>query len=72
MATLVKTVLVAFLLLTILVSAKFLLEHHLAPSTSGIQGLLRQQQRIDIVLLGSSHTRQGYDVAELEKATGKS
>jgi hypothetical protein len=57
-------------LLALLVSLKFRFEHHLAPSTSGLQGELRHP-RLNIVLLGSSHTRQGYDATEIEHSTGK-
>jgi hypothetical protein len=71
MATLLRTVVSAFLLLALLVSAKCMLENHLAPTTSGIHGAMLQP-KIDILLIGSSHTRQGYDVKELEQATGRS
>jgi hypothetical protein len=48
---------------------KFFFEHHFAPTTSGIQGELHPE-KLDTVLIGSSHTRQIYDMAALEKATG--
>ena len=70
MKTLLKTVLSALLLLSLLVWIKYRFEHHLAPTTSGIQGELRGQKN-DILLIGSSHTRQGYDAALLEKNTGR-
>jgi hypothetical protein len=70
MATLLKTVFASFLLLFLLVWAKFQFEHYCAPTTSGIQGELRQPHT-DILLIGSSHTRQGYDAAALERATAK-
>jgi len=43
-----------------------LLEDRCAPLTSGIHGAL-QQRDVQVFLLGSSHTRQGYDIAELER-----
>jgi hypothetical protein len=70
MATLLKTVVVALVLLAGLTALKFEFEHHLAPSTSGLEGELHHA-RLNIVLLGSSHTRQGYDVAALEHLTGR-
>ena len=70
MKTLLKTILSALLMLSFLVWLKYRFEHHLAPTTSGIQGELRGPKS-DILLVGSSHTRQGYDAAALEKATGK-
>jgi hypothetical protein len=68
MATLLKTFLASIALLMLLMAAKFRFEHLLSPADSGIQGALRQQH-IDILLLGSSHTRQGYDARVLETAT---
>ena len=70
MTTLLKTVLSALLLLSLLVWIKYRFEHHLAPTTSGIQGELHGPKN-DILLIGSSHTRQGYDTALLEKSTGR-
>jgi len=71
MKTLFSTVFSALLLLALLVSLKFRFEHHLAPATSGLQGELHHA-RLNIVLLGSSHTRQGYDAMEIERTTRKS
>jgi hypothetical protein len=56
-------------LLFVLVGTKVLLEDRCAPLTSGIHGAL-QQRDVQVFLLGSSHTRQGYDIAELERLTG--
>jgi hypothetical protein len=70
MATLLKTFLASIALFIALVAAKFNFEHLLSPADSGIQGALRMQH-IDILLVGSSHTRQGYDAQVLETATGK-
>lgn len=70
MITLLKTVLSALLLLSLLVWTKYRFEHYLAPATSGIQGELNGPKP-DILLIGSSHTRQGYDARTLESAIGK-
>jgi hypothetical protein len=56
-------------LLIVLASAKLLLEDRCAPLTSGIHGALHERN-IQVFLLGSSHTRQGYDIADLERLTG--
>jgi hypothetical protein len=70
MATLLKTSIAAIALFMSLVAAKFHFEHLLAPADSGIEGALRMPH-IDILLFGSSHTRQGYDAKLLETATAK-
>jgi len=70
MATLLKTCIAAIALSITLVAAKVCFEHRLSPADSGIQGALRMQH-IDILLFGSSHTRQGYDARVLETATAK-
>jgi hypothetical protein len=56
-------------LLFVLASAKLLLEDRCAPLTSGIHGALHERN-VQVYLLGSSHTRQGYDIAQLERLTG--
>jgi hypothetical protein len=70
MATLLRTIFASLLLLSALVSAKFLWEDRLGPIDNGIRGAL-EAPSIDILLLGSSHTRQGYDARLLEQVTGK-
>ncbi|HXC02560.1 MAG TPA: hypothetical protein VNU49_07885 [Opitutaceae bacterium] len=55
------------LLAVLLVAAKFTCEHRLAPLTSGIQGELAAAP-VDVLFVGSSHTRQSYDVHALEKS----
>jgi hypothetical protein len=70
MVTLLKTGVAAVALCIALVAAKFRFEHLLSPADSGIEGALRMQH-IDILLFGSSHTRQGYDARMLETATAK-
>lgn len=69
MRRLLQIVAVSVALLFVLVSTKVLLEDRCAPLTSGIHGAL-QERDVQVFLLGSSHTRQGYDMAELEKLTG--
>ena len=56
-------------LLLVLIGAKVMLEDRCAPLTSGIHGALGQRG-VQVYLLGSSHTRQGYDIATLERLTG--
>ena len=70
MKTLGLTLISALLLLSVLVGLKVCFEHHLAPTTSGIHGELHGP-KTDVLLLGSSHTRQGYDAGVLEAQTGK-
>lgn len=54
------------LILIALVSVKFFGEHKLAPTTTGLSGLLAQP-RVDLLLIGSSHTRKSYDMRLLEQ-----
>jgi hypothetical protein len=53
------------------VVAKFFASSYLAPRTSGLQGCVRLG-RVDVLFVGSSMTRQGYDVASLERELGGS
>jgi len=69
MRRLLQIVAASVALLFVLVSTKLLLEDRCAPLTSGIHGAL-QERDVQVFLLGSSHTRQGYDIAELERLTG--
>ncbi len=55
------------LLAVLLVAAKFTCEHRLAPLNSGLQGALALSP-LDVLFVGSSHTRQSYDVHALEKS----
>jgi hypothetical protein len=71
MKTLLLTIAGTLVLMLLLVTLKFLLEDRLAPTDGGIHGVL-QQQRVDLLLVGSSHTRQGYDAKLLESLTGAS
>jgi hypothetical protein len=71
MKTLLITIAAALGLLLLLVTAKVALEDRLAPTDVGIHGAL-QLQGVDLLLVGSSHTRQGYDARLLESLTGGS
>src|SRR5579863_10355412 len=62
-------VLSCFVPLLILAVFKFTFEHRFAPKNMGIEGFLAQRN-VGLLLIGSSHTRQGYDVARLEEETG--
>jgi hypothetical protein len=64
-----KLGLLAFTVLCCLVALKHFTEHRLAPRNFGIGGAL-YQPRLDLLLLGSSHTRKAYDMRLLEKDTG--
>jgi hypothetical protein len=66
-----KLAITAFGILLCLVTLKFLCEHKLASKNSGLEGAI-SQPRLDLLLIGSSHTRKSYDMRMLEKATGTS
>lgn len=66
---LAKLALAAFAILFCVVTLKFFTEHKLAPSNFGLGGALAQP-RLDLLLIGSSHTRKSYDMRLLEKETG--
>jgi hypothetical protein len=55
----------SLLLAILLVAAKFTCEHKFAPLTSGIQGALTTAP--EMLFVGSSHTRQSYDVQVMER-----
>jgi len=52
-----------------LVTLKFFTEHRLTSKNTGLEGALAQPQ-LNLLLIGSSHTRKSYDVRLLEQATG--
>jgi hypothetical protein len=54
-----------------LTALKYRFSHLLSPSNSGISGVIKEK-RIDYLFLGSSHTRQSYDIDLFQKRTGKS
>jgi len=66
-----KLAISAFGILLCLVTIKFFTEHLLAPRNMGLNGAL-VQRNLDLLLIGSSHTRQSYDIRLLEKTTGLS
>jgi hypothetical protein len=57
-------------LLAAVVAAKFWLEDAAGPMSSGVSGEIRRAP-VDLLFVGSSHTRQSYDVHELEGLTGR-
>ena len=61
--------LVCFVPLFVLAYLKFECEHLFAPRNMGIGGLLADD-KTQLLLIGSSHTRQSYDVKKLEDETG--
>jgi hypothetical protein len=60
---------VCFVPLFALAFLKFECEHWFAPKNMGIGGLLADD-KTQLLLIGSSHTRQSYDVKKLEDETG--
>jgi hypothetical protein len=48
---------------------KFMGEHKLAPVNSGVSGLLNGP-KVDLLFVGSSHTRLSYDMKIIERSTG--
>jgi len=52
-----------------LAAVKFFTEHKFTSASSGFEAAL-SQPRLDLLLLGSSHTRKSYDVQMLEQKTG--
>ncbi len=66
---LAKLTLAAFAILFGLTTLKFSTQHKLAPKNFGLGGALAQP-RLDLLLIGSSHTRKSYDMRLLEKQTG--
>ena len=58
-----------FAILFCLVALKFFTEDRLAPKDFGLGGVL-SRPKLDLLLIGSSHTRKSYDMRQLEKMTG--
>jgi hypothetical protein len=56
-------------ILLCLVTLKFLAEHKLVSKNAGLEGALAQPE-LNLLLIGSSHTRKSYDVRQLERVTG--
>jgi len=55
----------------LLVGAKYVFSDRFSPRTLGLTGLLHETD-IGCLFIGSSHTRQSYDVALLQERTGES
>lgn len=60
---------ISFVSLFTLALLKFSCEHLLAPHNMGISGALVTQP-IDLLMIGSSHTRQSYDLRTIEQGAG--
>ena len=60
----------AFGILLCLVTLKFFTEHKFTTQYAGFQAALAQPQ-LNLLLIGSSHTRKSYDVRMLEQQTGE-
>jgi hypothetical protein len=56
--------------LVLFTTGKFFASSALAPTTSGIRGVLLQK-RIDYLFIGSSLARQDFDISAMERRTGK-
>ena len=66
-----KLVAAAFAILLCLVTLKFFTEHKFTSSRSGFEAAMSQPS-LDLLLIGSSHTRKSYDMQMIEQATGDS
>jgi hypothetical protein len=64
-----KLLAAAFGILLCLVTLKFFTEHKFTSASYGFEAALAQP-RLDLLLIGSSHTRKSYDMQMLEQATG--
>src|ERR1700730_17129533 len=67
----VKVFLLSTILLASIAALRILVTHYFSPTNMGIQGAIRNSP-VDILLVGSSHTRQSYDIARLERVSGRS
>lgn len=61
---------VSLAVLAALTGARFYGSHYFGPEQSGVRGLAVNAP-VDILFIGSSHTRQSYDARKLEEVTGK-
>ncbi len=64
-----KVTAASFLILATLTVTKFFNSHRFAPRQSGLQGLAANGP-VDVLFIGSSHTRQSYDLRRFERQTG--
>ena len=64
-----KLVAAGFAILLCVATLKFFTEHKFTSANSGFEAALSQPD-LDLLLIGSSHTRKAYDMQMLEQATG--
>lgn len=67
----IAVVFALFASIALVVGIKFTFEDRLGPATRGLSGELKHAP-VKLLLVGSSHTMQSYDIRELEKDTGVS
>jgi hypothetical protein len=70
MRYLLAVVTMSVVVLASLAGLRFATSHYFAPQQSGVRGLAVNSP-VDILFIGSSHTRQSYDARLLEQKTGK-
>ncbi len=63
----IKSLFLTLLIFTFLVASKFYFSHLFTSKHYGL-GVLKAEDQIDILFIGSSHTRQSYDIKEIEKS----
>ena len=61
---------ISIVVLAGLIGLRFAGSHYFAPEQSGVRGLAMNAP-VDVLFIGSSHTRQSYDVRLMEQKTGK-
>ncbi|MAE58012.1 MAG: hypothetical protein CME69_03980 [Halobacteriovorax sp.] len=62
-----KMIIFIVAVLTLIIGMKFYFSHLLTPSEYGLGVLEDEDEKIDLLIIGSSHTRQSYDVKIIEK-----
>lgn len=62
----IKGIALVLILFSIATPIKLYLSYKLAPYTHGLNALL-QEKELDLLFIGSSHTRQSYDISIIEK-----
>ena len=70
MRYLLSVAMISIVVLAGLIGLRFTGSHYFAPAESGVHGL-KVNAPVDVVFLGSSHTRQSYDARLLEEKTRK-
>lgn len=71
MRYLLAVTVVSIAVLAALASLRFAGSQYFAPTQSGVHGLAKHAP-VDVLFIGSSHTRQSYDARLMEEKTGKS